>query len=231
MSIIHLWKQQIIHNFRPSLLHTPWLTYVSQARLKYQYYSYNQRLIKLLRGHATGHSTYTDSEILDVTKNSTTVCESSNIVMFVPGFMVTCCHVKPLLAVSKVQKASLTIGTSENKSLKSIMNSYFKPIAFATMNRPNIGLRRGNQKLERNASILCKFQPLVTKLQRPWVLPATSLLQHWNSSTIKFWTVCTCAFLCDQTYNGYCKYTTRHNRTVSTNTCANHAFMWSFSPG
>ena len=31
-------------------------------------------------------------------------------------------------------------------------------------------------KLEESASILCAFEPSATKLQRPWVSPATSLL-------------------------------------------------------
>ena len=59
------------------------------------------------------------------------ICSTANVV---PGFMATCCHAKPLLAVPKAQKASLTIRTSENGTLESIMNSYFKPITNATMN-------------------------------------------------------------------------------------------------
>ena len=60
--------------------------------------------------------------------------DRASTAMFVPGFMATCCHAKPLLAVPKVQKASPTIRTSENRTLELIMNSYFKPIANATMN-------------------------------------------------------------------------------------------------
>ena len=60
--------------------------------------------------------------------------------MFVPGFVATCCHAKPLLAVLKAQKASQTFETSENRIFMSIMNSYFESIPIATMNRPIIGL-------------------------------------------------------------------------------------------
>ena len=60
--------------------------------------------------------------------------DQDSIAMFAPGFMVICCHAKPLLAVPKAQEASPTVGTSENRTLELIMNGYFKLIANATMN-------------------------------------------------------------------------------------------------
>ena len=87
-----------------------------------------------VKGHVMGHSTYVDSEIQDTTKNTTIFRDQASKSMFVPGFMATCCYFKYLLAVPKAQKASPTVGTSENRTLESIMNSYFKPIANATMN-------------------------------------------------------------------------------------------------
>ena len=42
--------------------------------------------------------------------------DQASAAMFVPGFMASCCHTKPLLAVPKAQKASLTIRTSENRT-------------------------------------------------------------------------------------------------------------------
>ena len=43
---------------------------------------------------------------------------------FVPGFMVTYCHAKPLLAAPKVQKALPIVRTSENvRTLESIRDS------------------------------------------------------------------------------------------------------------
>ena len=47
-----------------------------------------------------GHSTYVDSEILDVTKNST-FSEQASTGMFVPGFIVTYCQAKLLLAAPR----------------------------------------------------------------------------------------------------------------------------------
>ncbi len=49
---------------------------------------------------------------------------STCIGTFVPGFMVTCCHAKPLLAAPKVQKALPIVRTSENvRTLESIRDS------------------------------------------------------------------------------------------------------------
>ena len=67
---------------------------------------------------------YVDGEILDITKkiaqtfDEQATCSTG---MFVPCFMVTYCHAKPLLAAPKAQKASPTTGTSENvRTLKSV---------------------------------------------------------------------------------------------------------------
>ena len=64
---------------------------------------------------------YVDSEILDVTKNSN---EQASTDTFVPCFMVTYCHSKPLLAAPKAQKALPIVRTSENaRTLESIGDS------------------------------------------------------------------------------------------------------------
>ena len=53
-----------------------------------------------------------------------TFSEQASIGTFVPGFMVTYCHAKPLLAVPKVQKALPIVRTSENvRTLESIRDS------------------------------------------------------------------------------------------------------------
>ena len=50
--------------------------------------------------------------------------EQAGTRMFVPGFMVTYCHAKPLLAALRVQKVSPIVGTSENERiLESIRDS------------------------------------------------------------------------------------------------------------
>ena len=68
-----------------------------------------------------GHSMYTDSKILDVTKNSTNIQYKVSTENFVPGFMVSYRHAKLSLAAPKAQKDSLIVGTSKNaRTLKSI---------------------------------------------------------------------------------------------------------------
>jgi hypothetical protein len=41
----------------------------------------------------------------------------ASIGIFVPGFMATYCHAKPLFAALKLQKASPIVGTSENQPI------------------------------------------------------------------------------------------------------------------
>ena len=54
-------------------------------------------------------------------KIAQTFNEQASIGTFVPGFMVTYCHAKPLLAAPKVQKALPIVRTSENvRTLESI---------------------------------------------------------------------------------------------------------------
>ena len=80
-------------------------------------------------------------------KIAQTFSDQASTAMFVPGFMATYCHAKPLLPVSKAQKASPTVRTSENRILESIMKSYFKPIAthYELFNWPIVGLRWGDK--------------------------------------------------------------------------------------
>ena len=57
-------------------------------------------------------------------KIAQTFNEQASTGTFVPGFMATYCHAKPLLAVPKAQKALLIVMTSENvRTLKSISDS------------------------------------------------------------------------------------------------------------
>ena len=67
-----------------------------------------------------GHSTYIDSEILNVAKNIAQMFnEQASTGTFVPRVMVTYHHGKPLLAVPKAQKASLIVKTSETREHQS----------------------------------------------------------------------------------------------------------------
>ena len=62
-------------------------------------------------------------------KIAQTFSNQASTAMFLPGFMATCCHTKPLLAVSK---ASPTVRTNENRTLNQVNHEqllYFKQIA------------------------------------------------------------------------------------------------------
>ena len=85
--------------------------------------------------------------------------------MFVSGFMATCWYSKPLLAVPKAQKVSLTVGTNENQTLESIMNSYFKPIANATMNC-STGLLTGYAGVTRHQNLRFKLDFVEKEYQK-----------------------------------------------------------------
>ena len=73
---------------------------------------------KGLSSHVSGeracnsHSTYVDSEILDVTINSTNIQRTS---YYRHIYMSTYRHTMPLLAAPRALKASLIIGTSDNE--------------------------------------------------------------------------------------------------------------------
>ena len=57
-------------------------------------------------------------------KIAQTFNEQASTGMFVPGFMATYCHAKPLLAAPKAQKALPTVRTSENmRTLELIRDS------------------------------------------------------------------------------------------------------------
>lgn len=71
---------------------------------------------EVVRGHTT--ISKVGSETLDVTKKAQMFSKQASTAMFVPGFMATYCHAKPLLAVLKAQKALPIIGTSENKTFE-----------------------------------------------------------------------------------------------------------------
>ena len=58
------------------------------------------------------------------------------------------------------------------------------------------------QNKERSASIPCTFESSAIKLQQPWVLPATSLLECQNAIVINFWIACTHVFGHDRMLNG-----------------------------
>ena len=83
---------------------------------------------------------------------------------------------------------------------------------------------------ERSTLILCVFEPSATKLQRPWVSPAISLLQCWNAIVVNFWTTCTSAFGCDLTLNSQ-YFTYMYIRVVPTNACATVYFRGLFHLG
>ena len=68
------------------------------------------------------HSANVDGEILIVTKNGKTFDEQTSIgnlvqATFVPGFIATFFHSKPLLAAPKIKKATPIVETSENKAI------------------------------------------------------------------------------------------------------------------
>ena len=57
-------------------------------------------------------------------KIAQTFNEQASTGTFIPGYMVTYCHTKPLLAAPKAQKALPIVGTSENvRTLESIRDS------------------------------------------------------------------------------------------------------------
>ena len=105
--------------------------------------------------------------------------------MFVSGFMATCWYSKPLLAVPKAQKVSLTVGTNENRTLESIMSSYFKPIVNATMNC-STGLLTGYAGMTRHQNLRFKldfvekeYQKLTWSPQSPQLSGLVRELVNW----------------------------------------------------